>query len=400
MADCQPDADTTPIDNGADTIICSGDDPNGVNGDLPLPLPGGADTILVETDATVQNAIIGDGIASGLGGADTIINNGTTIATGNSTGNNGDIEGDFVVDGDGGNDVITNNGTVAGDMDGDTVDDFNNDGNGGNGGDDILINNGQVGDDMDGDNTAHNGGSDIFINNGIVNGDIEGDDNINAPGSTGGNDRITINGVVNGSVLADAGVEIEGDDVVILQNGAQGGADNNLILDGNGGTDQLVFNFSVPDQMAYDALTAQISGANPVGGSLSFNGQIFSWQNFEQIVNTSWILTVEHNAVIINASELMAIIPASGIGATTAMYCTTTGLAVIGLDDENRSQFLYHVAFTELQAILNQAASTNSSQLIMEQDGQSLLALPSGELQLTDAGGRYDASLWGDLCGT
>lgn len=404
-ADCQPDAATAPIDNGADTISCTGADPNGVNGDLPLPLPGGADTITVQPGATVSNAIIGDGIASGTGGNDVITNNGTTIATGATTGINGDIEGDFVVDGDGGNDVITNNGTVAGDIDGDTVDDFNNDGTGGNGGDDTLINNGVVGDDMDGDNAAHNGGDDIIINNGTVNGNIEGDDNINAAGSVGGNDRITINGVVGGSVLGDAGVQTGGDDVVILQNGANGGVDNALLIDGNGGNDQLVFNFTVNDQAAYDALAAQIAAANPAGGSLTFNGQTFNWQNFEQLVNLLVLAGGRGGPAVINGGQTMTIIfndgrlNASDAGATAALYCTADGLLALGIDEQSRGQFLYVVVIADLQAALAQAAAANDNQQIIEADGQSLWALPSGELQLHDSAGRYDFVFDGAACG-
>ncbi len=236
--------------------------------------------------------------------------------------------------GSGGNDVIVNNGTVAGDMDGDTAL--------ANGGNDMLINNGTVGDDMDGDNARRNGGDDLIINNGTVGGDIQADDNEDVDGSVGGNDTIVINGTVEGSVDGDAGVKKGGDDLVILQNGANGGADHTLYINGNDGDDTLAFNFFVSDQTEIDALKKEITAANPAKGSLTFNGQTFEWENFEHLDNAVAIqgMTQGMTDAFVVASDTQT---RAAIYLTSAsVYCAGGSLTAVGLDITQSCRVAFH----------------------------------------------------------
>lgn len=348
----------------------------------------GNNTITVEKDTTINGPFFGDGVI-GNGGDDTIINNGTTLSNGDGTGKNGDIEGD-VATGNGGNDVIVNNGTVAGDMDGDSA--F------GNGGNDTLINNGIVGDDIDGDNASHNGGDDLIINNGTVGGDIEADDNTTAKNSRGGNDIIVVNGTVDGSVFGDFGVAIGGDDIVILQNGANGGSDHELYIDGNDGNDTLVFNFSITDQKALDTLAVQIKDANPADGSLTFNGQTFTWANFEHLQN-QLIATGQISANVFAHNE-QVFASAQATGRTTAsVYCMTHTVSVIGSDTQGYSEYLFSVKAEKVASAIKQATANKIEVELGNQDGQSLWALPSDELSLNDSGTGYHFTFSGTACG-
>jgi len=348
----------------------------------------GNNQITVEKGMTINGPFFGDGVV-GNGGDDTIINNGTTVSTGEVTGENGDIEGD-VATGNGGNDVIVNNGTVGGDMDGDTVL--------GNGGNDTLINNGSVADDMDGDNASHNGGDDLIINNGTVGGDIEADDNTTAKNSRGGNDIIIVNGTVEGSVFGDFGVAIGGDDTVVLQNGANGGSDHDMYIDGNDGNDVLIFNFTVKDQSTLDALASQIGSANSSSGSLSFNGQTFTWKNFERLQN-QLVLDGQTSANVFAHDEQVVASSHSTDKPTAAVVCMTHSVRVVSSDAQGHSQYLFSVKGEKVASAIKQAAANKMQVQLGAQDGQSLWALPSGELYLQDDTGHYDLTFTGNGCG-
>jgi len=393
-AGCQPDSAAAPLDNGDDVILCAGEDLDGLNGDTPFLPRGGNDVIVVEQGAVVRNAIFGDGLAFGRGGDDRITNHGTILAQGTRTGTNGDIEGDVVADGDGGDDVITNNGLVTGDIDGDSADDLNNDGSGGDGGHDVIINHGTVEDDLDGDNAAHDGGDDLIINHGTVGGDIQGDDNLGAAGSRGGADLIIINGTVAGSVYADYGVEDGGDDLVIIQNGAHGGDDAALYLDGGDGIDRLLFNLLVPDAAQLAAFTAQLAAADPARGQFTFNGQTFTWTNFE-VIEPALVLALPA-VVTTSASRGWSARLNRSESWQTAVYCTTTRLVVIGLDEANRAQHLFTIAAADLQAAL----AARPTAPIAQRDGQALSVSLAGEVVVNDSAGRYELRFEAALCGS
>ncbi len=68
-----------------------------------------------------------------------------------------------------------------------------------------------------------------------------------------------------------------GNDTVILRDGASGGSDNKLPVDGGPGTDTLVFEFS---NLSQNVIT-QIQNADPASGSVVIAGQTIEWVNFE-----------------------------------------------------------------------------------------------------------------------
>ncbi len=350
----------------------------------------GDQQITVDKDQTVIGAFFGDGVI-GNGGNDTIINNGTTVSENGGTGRNGDIEGD-VATGSGGDDVIVNNGTVAGDMDGDTALV--------NGGNDVIVNNGTVGDDMDGDNARKNGGSDLIINNGTVGGDIQADDNEDVDGSVGGNDTIVINGTVEGSVDGDAGVKTGGDDLVILQNGANGGADHTLYINGNDGDDTLAFNFFVSDQAAIDALKKEITAANPAKGSLTFNGQTFEWENFEHL-NSNLMQAWPTSSQITTNGQPRAL-NITSYDRHVMFYCTTSGMTILGGDSQ--SSYMFNLKAKTVADAFQKATTTKTwveiETVVTNGKKHTLYVRDVGDLDIIsyDHFGRYDFSPAGTVC--
>lgn len=222
-------------------------------GDVEGAGPGGNDTIV--NNGTVTVSIAGD-FATGDPGDDTITNNGTAGAilgdeTNNTTAPNGD-------------DIIINNGVVTNYIEGDGNDDTML--GGGAGGNDTITNNGSVGSDIRGDSGSGPGGNDTITNNGSVGNNIEGD---------GGNDTVTLgdtSSVGNDILMGD------GNDKVTVGDGALVGN----IIDGGDGTDTLEFKFNDPDEGA--AAAAILAGLSPAGGTVTFGGITYTWQNFEQLV--------------------------------------------------------------------------------------------------------------------
>ena len=113
------------------------------------------------------------------------------------------------------------------------------------------------------------GGNDTIINNGSLAGSIIGDSGT----LTGGSDSITNNGNVGGSIDASSG-----NDTVIIGIGATVGG----TIDGGTGTDTLQFNFVNPITQA--AAAAALAGKPPAGGTATFGGRTYTWQNFEAII--------------------------------------------------------------------------------------------------------------------
>lgn len=149
--------------------------------------------------------------------------------------------------GDDGNDTITNNGVVDGQV------------SGGNN-NDTITNNGDVG-SISGDD-----GDDTITNNSDVTGDIDGG---------AGDDTITVNNTVGNDV--DAGDD--NDEVIISGDDAQVGG----TIDGGSGNDTLTFQFSSEYEDEIRDLEEQIRNAEASSGSVTWQGNLFSWVNFETL---------------------------------------------------------------------------------------------------------------------
>lgn len=145
----------------------------------------------------------------------------------------------------------------------------------GPGADDTLLNLGTVRCDIAGDLvTGGTGGADHITNRGTVNGHILGD----GPGTAAGDDTIISSGTVEGCISAGGG-----DDLVIVEDGADGGTDATLCLEGGAGSDTLRFVLNVSDPAAFTALQDEFDAAAPAAGSLVYNGQTFTWAGFETL---------------------------------------------------------------------------------------------------------------------
>jgi hypothetical protein len=350
-----------------------------------------------ECNQTGTNSWVCDGTFSGNSygfsdGNDYVVFPSGTIFTG------------YEVDGDGGDDTIVNDGIIYGIVGGelDGLDPHGNDtlinngsviycpNNGcgagilGYSGNDTLINNGIVQDQFDGGPN-----NDLVINRGTVlqgalPGDMEGD---GMPGvsysfmpcemADPGDDTLINSGTVTGSMLGGCG-----NDTLVLEPGANGGSDNYLLLDGEKGDDTLVLSFNNAD---VDAAVA----ANASSGTITIDGQTFEWVNFEHVVKGEAEDGRLNGGVENNAR-------------TAAVYCSEYedgGVIVYGIDENAEGYLLFSVSSEDAHAALQAAHDGGEHVMIAEEDGQSLWALTSNELQIHAANGEYDFIFSPTICG-
>jgi hypothetical protein len=274
---------------GIDTLTCSVTPSAGGNLDDQIDGDLGDDTIHVLAGVSLSH-IEGDGRLDGSlengnprgvgnGGHDTIVNEGNVLV--------------YSVNGDGGNDTITNKGQAASGIVGDASN--------GNGGSDRLTNNGYagriVGDGVDGaggadiisnlgvtgeilGDSAGDGGADNITNTGTVERDIRGDMVMfNMMTGTIGQGRADI--IINAGAVGGAIYGEDGDDTIILRNGANGGADRLLVIDGGNGVDTLRFEFT--NNRIKQQIRSAISQSAGGSGSVTVNGQTFQWTNIEHV---------------------------------------------------------------------------------------------------------------------
>jgi hypothetical protein len=275
------------------------------------------------------------------------------------------------------------------------------------GDDTITVDAGAVVGSIYGDNSGQThitavGGNDNITVNGTVAHDIQGEV---------GNDTITVGGTVGGTI--DGGL---GNDSVILKDGANGGADNNLVVKGSEGNDTLTFAFTITSEADYNAL-ASIIAANTPGGSISINGQTITWANFEQLVNALIANFGVGSQVTFKDNRINQ----DDAGASALPYCTGSGVQVWGVNPATAQGFeAFTVSNEQIQAALAEAhtgntnveIATTSTQLIDVQTGNStpiagiaLAATPDGKLVITapdigDASKTYQFSFDAGVCGT
>lgn len=375
---------------GNDTITCddvpvTGGIPEGVGGQ------GGSDTIIIEEGSSVSD-IGGDAIGQlgGIGSGDPSVTSpasDTIIVNGTANG----VYGDFSSDYSGADDSIIIGATgevnnVAGDGIGQMF--YNPTNQLGN--DTIIIETGAV------VNTVVSG--DDFLGTSMG---VGGNDNITINGTAGsvegyiGNDTITIGGTVNGEV--NGGV---GDDTVTLNEGATGGTDGTLLLNGDEGNDTLVFGFTINSEDDYNALAALIA-ANTPNGSITINGQTITWSSFEQLVNAlianfslGSTLTFKDNRI--NNTDA---------GASALAYCSPTGLSIYHVNPVTGSgSEAFVVSTAQIQAALTEAAAQSATVEIVSGSGITLFATPDGQFSLVapdigDAAKTYQFAFEATICG-
>jgi hypothetical protein len=267
----------------------------GGSGDDTLTNNGSVDIMRGHTD---DDTLTNNGqvvTMHGNTGNDTLTNNGDAImmfagADNDTMTNNGGFV-DLMV-GDAGSDTIVNNGSVDvldGAADRDTI--INNGHMGGmlGGGDsDTLINNG------DGIAMIGEFGNDTLVNNG----------RIHFMAGEAGSDTL-----INRGEVYDILGNIH-DDTVILQDGASVAG----IINGGRDFDSLQFDITVGAQY-YEEVARQIMAANPNGGTITINGQTYTWINFEELVDLLQ-MAMFHDGRL-NAFDFAA---------TTVVYCEAQGI--------------------------------------------------------------------------
>jgi hypothetical protein len=276
LADC---AVTGATGSGGQVVVCTASDTDGYDG------TANGDEITIQPGATVTDPADDDAII-GNAGEDVITMNGGTVTA---------AMNDALAGGDG-NDVIT---VHAGNLDGeeDAVD--------GDPGDDVLTVNGgvlvadeQCVDGGDGDDTININGGTLTCDDEVLKGEA-GAENITITGgsltSTGedvidtdeGDDVVSIRNATLTTQDEPGHVAINldsGDDQLTLGDGAviQGNVEG--LIEGGDDTDTLIFAMTVPEgDLA--AVQAAIAAANPAGDSLTINGETYTWQNFESLVD-------------------------------------------------------------------------------------------------------------------
>lgn len=383
---------STPSPDGNDTYVCTGDNlTDGPSGPAPLGLGGGggSDTIIVEEGANVVE-VAGDGQGQ-LGGVTHSPNSSapdTIIIAGNVGHVYGDL-GNF----NGANDTITitstgHVGNISGDIEEAPAGPPQHMGN-----DTITVDAGAVvNSNVDGDGFKGypmydtSGGGDNITINGSVGGDVNGQL---------GNDTITVGGTVGGTV--DGGV---GDDKITLNKNANGGADNNLAVNGGDGNDTLTFAFTITSEDDYNALASLIS-ANTSSGSITINGQTITWSNFEQLINALIANFGVGSRVTFKDNRINQ----SDAGASALAYCTGSGVQVLGVNPTTaQGSEAFTVTTAQIQAALAEAKSTASNVEITTAAGITLAATPDGKLVVTapdisDASKIYQFSFDTKLCG-
>jgi hypothetical protein len=327
------------IDGGAgnDTLINSGT--------VGILLTGGADNDTLINSGRVNNTIFGDT------GNDIIINSGTATLSifggadnDSITNTNTGTVGGFI-QGEEGNDFISNYGSVTSNLIG-------------NDGKDTLSNSGTVNNLIGGDD------NDTLSNSGTMNTILGGDDNdtISNSGSvTGyisggtGNDTITlIDGTVAGIIYADDGYTSTGS---VIDN------------------DVLVFAQVVAVCSDFDALSAEISSADPVNGTITINTNVFTWNGFESLRN-ALRLPDSCNIQSTSVFRVDGRMNWFDVGqAPFAAYCSPErGLEIISIDPTNngivtREQMLSAVAGDVL-------LSAGNTQLVALGEGQFQVSAP------------------------
>jgi hypothetical protein len=418
LATCTPSDTGT---SGSDTIICDTSNPptgqvEGGDGD---------DNIVIESGVNSSSQVAGDNYNSGTTGTgdDFIIVNGTltdTSLSGDSFNDDGagddiiinngtsDIEmyGDSAGGNGSGNDIIINNGTTYG-LIGDTAggdgsgsDQLVNNGtvntlvgdtySGNASGNDTITNNGYVINDIVGDGgMVSSTGNDTIINNGVVDYSIYGDDaygigtgndTINNSGTVnqnidagGGNDTVANSGVVNGTIYAGAG-----DDTVIIQ----GNGTVNGTMDGGSGYDVLTFSLNSSDPAQLEEWAAQIAAANPAGGTLTINGHIYTWQNFEEL-----------------SSLLLTLVRLNGYGDPFAVFCSRQGGLDIYRIQGTTGILALHVDAQVISNALEFAQANDVLVRIATGGSLTLYALAGGELQVNATDGTDFAFSYQTRCG-
>lgn len=402
--------------NSSDVSVSGGDQATSnseANTSVDIAAGDGNDTVSVANSSSASQNTSGDpasSSASSSASVDATIDGGDgddSITVDNSSTASGDDGSDVSADanmnldisGGAGNDTVTvtnsadtspggtASGTVGGMIDGGDGDDSLSLAAAGTQAENLQLLGGAGNDTIhnaaDGTNVVIDGGADndLITNSGAL------------PGTTlvggDGDDTVMNSGVVDGVDLG------AGDDLMVVQTGSG----VNGVMDGGAGTDtlQLAVDAGQITQDEADALAADIAQAiadtqATGGGMVTISGQVYTWTNFESLVNLiSWAIFTEQSrdiqVSVFSFSD--GRLNAYDAGAPVAVYCTGNGIEVWGIDAATG-------AGTPVLSAAPGVAGTTSSAF-----GQQLTILPDGMAHLSApafGGGVYNFSFNSSAC--
>jgi hypothetical protein len=152
-------------------------------------------------------------------------------------------------------------------------------------------------------------------------------------------------------------MESGNDTVIISGNNATVGG----MIDGGTGYDVLTFSLNTADPAQRQAWAEQIAAANPNGGTLTFNGHTYTWQNFEEL------------------SQLLITLNPVYRG-SFAVYCALGGGIDVYAINEQQGTLAFNVSAQALSNGITQGA--NGTTQLVSSSGVTLYALTTGELQV------------------
>jgi hypothetical protein len=201
---------------------------------------------------------------------------------------------------------------------------------------------------------------------GIVNGDIGVATNL-------GDAYMEITGTINGDVAA-LSAELTGTVQVVLSgdaaiSGMIAGSAGQDFGGARGAQSQLVFSFITRDRSEYESFIGQLATADPMGGSITFQGRVYTWTSFDGLVNQLRLIEAASHETY---------------GFSADGFCVQAG-SYITLDDGTINvydSFSKHLLSFDAQA-QHEAAPLNNLLLESSDDGYvQLYRLSSGEYQV------------------
>ncbi len=300
-----------------------------------------------------------------------------------------------------GSDNITNNGTL-------TDPSFTNFATG----DGTITNNGSaagLGNAPLGNGTVtNNGSSGIIANVPLGNGTVTNNGSATGLGNASiGDGTVTNNGttgaIVNLSLTGTANTNINGTVTGDVVNGGMG-ANNQVTLGDGAVVSGTIYNVGVNGTLAFsmtvdasaiDKIAAQIAQANPSGGTITINGQTYTWSSFDQLKNllkTAAGHFLHYGDGRINDKDAME---------TMAAYCAAGGgLTIWAINAQSQGTPVLSVSKQQITDALAKATSSGKNVEIAEAQGRQVWALKSNELSLHDARGIvYDYVFPANRCG-
>ncbi|MGQ9910471.1 MAG: hypothetical protein ACUVS2_16720, partial [Candidatus Flexifilum sp.] len=180
-------------------------------------------------------------------------------------------------------------------------------------------------------------GDDIFTNSGWLNGSIQ---------CGIGADSLNLGGVVAGAITCDLG-----DDTVTISAGAVSGHGAVIggPIDGGDGTDVLRFAFTVnvSSMAEASAISAALAGASPAGGTITIAGVVYTWLNFESLLD---LLTFHMAEPVVITIAVTWRVNQADAAAPVAIYCAADAVELWTVSAAGVGSFAFSVPLADVNA--------------------------------------------------